>query len=98
MHLETRITYEPYVYRSPDQTQQLTDEDKLEHVGLQKARHVSALFFLLRHIDLRFEFIDEEATNMQLRNIGDLGVAISEGVFGDIDEAIETLKKVTTFE
>lgn len=94
--LSTRIEYEAFAYREPELTEQLTDDEKLEHIGVEQVRHVLALFFLLKHIDIHFDQTDEDLVNMALRNVGELGSLISEGIFASFDTAIDRLKKVTT--
>lgn len=97
MHLATRLGYEAFAYREPETTEKLTEEEKLEHIGLEQARHVLALFFLLKHIDIRFDQTDEELVNLGLRSVGELGSLIGEGLFSSLDTAVERLATVTSF-
>lgn len=89
MHKAIRINYDTFIYGDPAETEKLTPIDKAEHSAIERNAHIIALFFLLSRIDLRFENLDEFDTNIQLRRVGDLGVGISEGIFGDVDHLVE---------
>lgn len=97
MHLETRLTYEAFAYSEPDITEKLTEEEKLEHIGVEQLRHALAVFFLLKHINIRFDQTDEEMVNINLQNLGSLGGLIGERLFQSFDDAIRMVNTATTF-
>lgn len=96
MHIATHLEYKAFAYGEPEITSKLTDDEKLEHIGVEQLSHVLAVFFLLKHVDLRLMQTDVEGANTGIRHVGQLGSLITECLFTSFDTAVERLKEVTT--
>ena len=79
---------------------ELTEAEADVETALIRIRHISALWHLLKLIDVRSRWVDEDVISQRLdefsgsiNDLGDLGAAITDGLFGEIDSLSELLKK-----
>lgn len=89
---QVRIEYDSYVPAGNGDHPELSPFEKTEATASHRANHLTALWFLLANIDLNHTPESREEIGMQLRDYGQLGLAISQGLFRDVDELAEFAK------
>lgn len=77
-----RIEYDPFVIHESETPDH---RERHETAGSMRASHLAALFFLLRNVELSAKRNDFEDVTINLQNLGELGVGISEGILHHIE-------------
>lgn len=93
-----RINYE--LFSSSKNKENQTELERLENeneIILIKLSHISAIFYFLSRINFEAKEFDEDLNSehlaLALISIGELGISLSDGCYGDVDTLTTKYKK-----
>lgn len=95
-----RIEYHVGKVNDADVHDKFTEPEANNEAALARAKHVIALFTLLKLVDVQSRWTDEgvvwdrlEDLSDALNGLGELGAKISDGLFGNLDMLFEAYKE-----